>query len=87
MRHDFSVVDSHLIVPLQISGRIGNFADENVGSNATDVIDQLCLKQQVTSWQQVIGDVVLRAAHGHSVTDAQRAQHVENLGISAVFLQ
>jgi len=67
---DFDVIHRQFEVPLEVNGRIGHFANEDVGPDAADVVDDLRLQQQIASGQQVIGDVVLRAAHGHAVTDA-----------------
>ena len=87
MSGDFDVIDRQLKVPLEVYGRIGHFADEDVGPDATDVVNDLRLEQQIASGEQIVGDVILRAAHGDAVTDAQRAEDVEDFWVSSVFLQ
>ena len=84
---DFDVIDRQFKVPLEVNGRTVDFANEDVGPDAADVVDHLRLQQQVASGQQVVGDVVLRAAYCHTVADTQRAEDIQHLGISSVFLQ
>ena len=44
-----------------------------------NVINQSRLQEQIPFRQQVVTDEVLVGPHGHAVTDAQGAQHVQNL--------
>lgn len=51
------------------------------------MVDKLSLQQEVPAGQKVVADVVLRGADCGAVTDAQRAQDVQHLGVAAVLLQ
>ena len=83
----FDVIDRQFEIPLEINGRMGHFAHEDVGPDAADVVDHLGLQQQIASGQQIVGDVVLRTANGHAVTHAQRTEHVQHFGVPSVLLQ
>lgn len=87
MSSQLGVVHRQFKVPLQVDGRIGHLAHVNIWTDARHVISKLSLKQQVPSGQEVIGNVVLRTPHGHSVTDAERAQNVQNFGIASVLFE
>lgn len=44
-----------------------------------DLINQTCLEQQVSLWQQIVTDEVLIGPHRYTMAHAERAQHLQHL--------
>lgn len=52
---------------------------ENIPNVPGDLINQTCLEQQVSVWQQAVTDVVLIGPHRHVGAHTQRSQHLQDL--------
>ena len=44
-----------------------------------DIVYNVGLRQEVTTWQQVFGDEVLVGPHRNTITHTKRAQDIQNL--------
>lgn len=44
-----------------------------------DLINQTCLEQQVSSWQEIVTDKVLIGPHCHTMAHTQGAQYLQHL--------
>lgn len=44
-----------------------------------DIIDNVGLQEEIPTRKQILSDQILIRPHSHTITHAQRAQHIQNL--------
>lgn len=44
-----------------------------------DLINETCLEQQISVWQQTVTDEVLIGPHRHTMAHTQRTKHLQHL--------